>query len=667
MFEYKELKYADDIANPATTPSELQLVLNATVEWCDAWGMQIGLGAKKTEAVAFIPPRTQHGPLPELSVKGVVVPWVLSYRYLGYLVRSDLSDDGSLTAMTEKLAGQWQRYFCTTGTILKHSPAFALQIFKTTVSGSTNYLLAFANPSKGAARSLDAVSLSAARKALRLHGSDGDLACNALVWSESRLPRGAAILARERTRFALKMRTTPFGETDIAPRIFRVLAATAAADVLPPAHRAKSITHRILQLEREGDRAGTSPADILERASFRECAKVAAVVCRRVSLLTWQEEARAELLANPIPPCADVRRPPTSERGMAAYLNNFYGSPLSVAGENKYTTVIATRGPGCCGGLISQVSRMQSLAPKLRALAAVRRGRKGMFDAPIAAPGRTFSEQMDAEAAEMEAAGPNVREAEGKKARASRLGDRRRTEAKSSPPCPLCGEDVEDPYHVLVSCTEPGTVAARADFTRKLPERLAHLLRLCVLPRHVVDRLTYYGDAAEMARRESLVQHVEELARETDWASADGKFALFHLLAVATWTSRPCLLDMPLCLAIAEIFECPTFELKNHHSRPLANSWANWGAAGVLSIFAAWNAAVSPLIMAPASMVRSLMAACVDDSTVLGGRSRSARRRRLSTRAAVVPQPRQAPRRSLRLPGASPPARLANYVVDLTA
>jgi hypothetical protein len=44
--------------------------------------------------------------------------------------------------MTEKLSGKWQRYFNTTGTILKHSPAFALQVFKTAVSGSTNFLLA---------------------------------------------------------------------------------------------------------------------------------------------------------------------------------------------------------------------------------------------------------------------------------------------------------------------------------------------------------------------------------------------------------------------------------------------------------------------------------------------------------------------------------------------
>ena len=355
---------------------------------------------------------------------------------------------------------------------------------QTTVSGSTNYLLAFANPSLGAARCLDAVSLQAARKALRLSNSIGDRACNALVWSESRLPRGAAILARERTRFALKMRTTPFGATDIAPRIFRALTASAADDRLPAAHRAKSITHRILQLEQADTLNGIVPANMLAQASFNDCAKIAAIVSRRVCLHTWQAESRAELLENPIPPSVDVLRPPASERGMAAYLNNFYSTPLSASGENKYTTVIATRGPGCCGGLLSQVSHMQKLVPKLRALAAVRRGRKEMFNAPIAAPGRTFFEQMEAEAAEADADGTGVWE--GEKARATRLGDERRAEARKCTPCTLCGTDVEDPYLVLVSCSDPGTVDARAEFIRDLPARLQHLLRLCVLPCHVV-------------------------------------------------------------------------------------------------------------------------------------------------------------------------------------
>ena len=199
------------------------------------------------------------------------------------------------------------------------------------------------------------------------------------------------------------------------------------------------------------------------------------------------------------------------------------------------------------------------------------------------------------------------------------------------------------------------------------------LLRLCVLPRHVVDRLTYNGLHAEIARRESMLQHIAQLACTVDWTSADGKYVLFHLLAVATWTSRSCRPDMPLSLAIAAIFESPVFELKNHHVRPLANSWANWGAAGVLNIFAAWNVAMSPLVTV-ASAASSPLRASRRSTAIVSAlprrtRQRRTQKRRSHRRAAVAPTvpPPQKPRRSLRLPGSRLPAKLVPYVVDLTS
>jgi hypothetical protein len=399
-----------------------------------------------------------------------------------------------------------------------------------------------------------------------------------------------------------------------------------------------------LDLEREGASSGTAPAALLSETTFRNCAKTAAVVSRRVSINIWQDEARRMLMEHPLPPSDDVLRPPTSETGVAAYLNGFYGTPLSAAGSNKYTTVIATRGPGCCGGLLSQVSRMQNMATKLRALAAVRRGRKGMFDAPIAAPGRTFSEQLTVETAEANAAGNGVWE--GGRARANRLGAERRAEVAQRRRCALCDTDVEDPYHVLVACTEPNTVAARASFTRSVPERLQRILRLMMLPRHVTDRLTYTRNFEELNRRTTALQHVEQLAQSVDWASADGKYVLFHLLAVATWTSRSCRPNMPLSSAVAKIFESPAYELKNHHVRPVANSWANWGAAGVLNIFAAWNTAVSPQ---------------VEGDTAAALSQRSARRAAAITSAK---QPRQMRRRLPRPTGSRLPSGLADFVVE---
>ena len=253
---------------------------------------------------------------------------------------------------------------------------------------------------------------------------------------------------------------------------------------------------------------------------------------------------------------------------------------------------------------------------------------------------------MQTEASEAHESGDGVWE--GTKARAARLGAERRADSKLSPPCPLCGTDAEDPYHALTTCTDPGTVAARFSFTSSVPQRLGHIIRLYILPRHVLDRLTYTRKFGEIDRREALIQHIEALATGTDWISDDGKFVLFHLLAVATWTSRPCRHDMPLSRALASVFAAPEFELKNHHIRPMANSWANWGATGVLSIFDAWNQTVSPSISAA---------------------TEAARPRRTSRRAAAIvgsPQAHRKQRRHPRLVGSRLPSSLADYVVDLT-
>jgi hypothetical protein len=106
---------------------------------------------------------------------------------------------------------------------------------------------------------------------------------------------------------------------------------------------------------------------------------------------------------------------------------------------------------------------------------------------------------------------------------------------------------------------------------------------------------------------------------------------------------------MPLSLAIAEILESPSFELKNHHVRPMANSWANWGAAGVLDIFAAWNRALVP------------------HAVVVSAAELSQRSSRRAAAIALAPQPRRTQRRFPRPSGSRLPTALADFVVDLTA
>ena len=96
--------------------------------------------------------------------------------------------------------------------------------------------------------------------------------------------------------------------------------------------------------------------------------------------------------------------------------------------------------------------------------------------------------------------------------------ERRAVAALSEPSLPPLRHRIEDLYHVLVTCTEASTAAARAVFTTGLPERLVHLLSLVVFLRHGVDRLTYSRNFGELPHREALLSRLEQLAREVDWA-----------------------------------------------------------------------------------------------------------------------------------------------------
>jgi hypothetical protein len=522
--------------------------------------------------------------------------------------------------MASKLSAQWQRYFHSSRLVRYHSPALVLQLFKTVVLGSTNYLLALANPSAAAASALNVATLKALRLALRL----GPSSPNSLVWAEGRAPRGEAIMARERRRFAIKMRTTPFRDTDIAPRIFRAMSATfhEGSNVNS---RVCSLTHRILQLERNYEAQGI-PAVV---TPFVGRSREAAAYGRRVGLHHWILEGREEATGH-APTVDPLRPPPAPPSAVAAYFNGNYDTLVSDGGDNKFTTRLGVRGPGCSGAILAQVNRL-SFSQPLLILAAVRAGTAGMFAAPLAAPGRLASDYA--------AAAKGAPETSGSKRARKRAALSRHIQDSlhCDDPCPNCGDATADPYHVLVECRHAAVVTARTAFTAQLPGRLERLVLHALLPRQTLQRLTFLGRDAEIARLRQVAADVCALASRTSWQSPDGRYSLYHLLAVATWSRRAVARqDLYLSRALAAVFS--TCEMKNHHVRPLANYWASWASQGIQTIFNAWNStSLASTLVSPALMFVSAVPAVAmtrrDEAAATAPR-RSGRARKPSRRQA---------------------------------
>jgi hypothetical protein len=118
------------------------------------------------------------------------------------------------------------------------------------------------------------------------------------------------------------------------------------------------------------------------------------------------------------------------------------------------------------------------------------------------------------------------------------------------------------------------------------------LVQLALLPSPKRRLLELRGDTDEIDRLRQIAADISTLASLTNWDSPDGKFSLFHLLAVATWSNQAVdLPDMYLSRSLAQLFS--TTEIKNHHSRPLSNFWVTFAGKSVLQLFKSWNTAAN--------------------------------------------------------------------------
>ena len=136
------LLYADDIAVLGPDRAALVHALTVIAEWCAQWGMSIGCGNEKTEAVVFAGQRpddaaTAYEPLQHGTVR---VAFVAEYKYLGLFLRHDLDGTPNTRELAKDMRKCWARYF-QRSELARHSPVRALlQLYKTVVLGGINYL-----------------------------------------------------------------------------------------------------------------------------------------------------------------------------------------------------------------------------------------------------------------------------------------------------------------------------------------------------------------------------------------------------------------------------------------------------------------------------------------------------------------------------------------------
>ena len=563
----KKLLYADDIAVLADSPQQLQYALSRIHNWCAAWGMEVSTGQGKTEAISFVNGQSDVEAatrFPPLRCGDAEVYWVTEYRYLGYLLRHDLDDSSAVKMLSGKLISNFERYFTRNGYVRGSSTMLKLQLYKTCVVGSINYLRSVIGLDHDVRQQLDSMVKCAARMMADLPAHSSTV----LAWMRSRLLTAAGICARERERLRLQLLHTSYPNA-IAARLMRALEAEPRTR-LSLYGRYANWAHQLQDYRARELRHG---ALLGEPDGYGDIQRVCNVYGRDVAYLEVQ---RMMWKQHPRPPVLGIATalPPPS-RGSAVHTAalhfNMASHPLSL-GDRHGRTPVSINGPGCSGSLIAMAD--QRVFP---AVARAQLGSEALHSPP-------FVER---------------RQVEGN-ADADRYTER--FEARA---CPLCNACEETIYHLVTECTHPSMTAYQAWLHPRVVVQARCIVegaREALLKAHTAaapltpEEVTATSDLLSPLRVYTL-----------DPASVSSRFLTYWMLMGVPWPRWVVVQSglaaglpqtFPLLSGMGSLFD--TLNLQPRYLRPWAHQWLSWSEESLQELARVRRAALAVHVAPPA-------------------------------------------------------------------
>ena len=585
--------FADDGVCPQLSPEGVQRTANAVFAWARAWGMELGIGPGKTQAMAFRRPSSPR-PYPHVPdvvlPDGRIVPYTEQYRYLGAPLDSSLRLDALISRGVAVMRANHERYVQSNSLVPDTSPALAFQIIGTCIAGSAIYLQALVTCSSAVRRRYNSVIIVAARRVLR-HSrympSTGVLA-------DLRISTPGAHAPRERMRLYYQLLLTPLADS-FAPRTFHALRGAG----LRATHRpdASWIPHTEAFLRKVEAATGVTTVP----QSLADIHRATAVAARAYEFALWRKDALNKCDASV---CHALQRPrcgPPCQHLCDLFFG--YATLPTSLGEADDATPLSCIGPGCSGNVLSLVA--EPLPPHLTsAIVHARVGKMALFDGPLAVPPwlRTWRSQAERRDGDGDSDDDDAPPADGGWA----------SRACRAAPCPLCAMPSVDPLHVLCECTDPATVSLRAEITSGVPSLIAALFRDLVLADHRARRISQPDLPHEPEGLDGAVAAVTDEVRSTRWGSPAGRFLLHRLLIVMPWSERavffpsplrvhPLLPDAPVTWRLGILFDATA--LSNQYLRSFAVRWVRWAGPRVLELCKTWarSAGAHPPPLAPPS------------------------------------------------------------------
>jgi len=562
----RRLLYADDIACVAGNPAELCAALTHIQAWCAAYGMQIGVGGGKTEAVPFVPPPPVAAPAPHAAVApplppwtfanastglppvttadgAISVKWVEAYRYLGYYITFDLRDDDAAEHIGDKLRWTWERYFARCPLLLRSPYMLQRQVFHSSVLGAVNSLRSVVLlPNADLAR-LDTVVRAGLRALLGLPRRSA----NALLLMDAKVLQLRDVVTREMLRFRLQLEMSPLAATALAPRLYRVLMA------LPVTPQSRSAANRLNVMPHvwaariaAAATLGIVPGVPRWYADIPRIAHVFARTCgyHHARAAVWETEHPGAIV---LPPASNGARRHVGSLTFAMRL------PPAALGEEHGRTPVSALGPGC-GSIIAVAD-----SGRYPALQAAHTGARLMHMWPFANARRPDGD------------GP------------PHAGD---LHLDAIAECPACGAAaIGTLYHLVTDCPAPSSVASRSHLSLSLHETVQQLASRALQLLEELDVPVVGVTAAEWAALDVFCYAPPNLAVPPH---AEWRFIAYWMLMAAPWPRSATTAPGPhagqfrAAAALGGIFDA--LNVPAHRLRAWASLWAGWANGAIIDI-----------------------------------------------------------------------------------
>jgi hypothetical protein len=562
--------FVDDVAALAYSLGDLQRTVSAVQEWGAAFNHTVQSGQKKTAVLHLpVPAKLKRwyeyvgsnpAVIPTITpttalASGERVPFVSNYKYLGYIIDANLSEDEHLRRLMSHISANHSRFFGYNHTLRRLSPTAVCQILKTTCL--PGYLNCMVNPTNSNFSAIDS-NINSLRRTL-LYGLPSS-SPTLFLDVESSIPSARFFVTRSILTQLLNMHISTYHDAPAVAAYHAQRAVLAAGGSLPRrAWLRRALAYLAPYVPLLGDYTDIRGTLRLPpgRALTPSDASLAAVVyARRVCTAATMSNISA---SNTRDVTLFSQRPSPAATAKQHYVDLAFGLAHAAAPASypsKQTPLSFMAGGGCANLCVRTTSPMDTKGGLyLRALLSARLGACSLHYAPLG-PASWIPD-----------------------AKAVLPVDYHHSIARGSP-CPLCKAPSADPWHILCECPHSAVAAERARLRSRASEYIP------VLAEHI-----FSASPAPHARELEVAYLDARNLPAPDWFSPSGQALLFRLVMVLPWPAT--CVDDPLArhaLALGTIMDLTV--VRNNRLHPIADSWVPWGAKRLMSIFSVWSGAV---------------------------------------------------------------------------